>query len=102
MYEYLTDISTQRVRVMLIPGQRAPSVVLSAYQIIMKTKKYFQTLTLYLSVGVSEAGGVEVEANRGGRGGFSSSPSNNKIKESQHEKKKRVRCEFIHTSLAIT
>lgn len=33
--------------------------------------------TLYLSVGVSGPGGVEVEAERGGRGGFSSSPSTN-------------------------
>lgn len=32
---------------------------------------------LYLSVGVSGPGGVEVEAERGGRGGFSSSPSEN-------------------------
>ena len=32
-------------------------------------------LTLYLSVAVSGPGGVEVEAERGGRGGFSSSPS---------------------------
>ncbi len=31
--------------------------------------------TFYLSVGVSGPGGVEVEAERGGRGGFSSSPS---------------------------
>lgn len=37
--------------------------------------KWYAAQTLYLSVGVSGPGGVEVEAERGGRGGFSSSPS---------------------------
>lgn len=58
-------------------------------------------LTLYLSVGVSDAGGIEVEAERGGRGGFSSSPSKHAKNESQHVTK-RVCWECVGLSLIYT
>lgn len=56
---------------------------------------------LYLSVGVSDTGGVEVESERGGRGGFSSSPSKHAKNESHHVTK-RVCWECVGLSLIYT